>query len=111
LVGMVQLAWGNLLPFAVLWWGNSVLFPASILSLLSLRRALQNPSGRTFVRLVYMGMLIKTAICLGAVFVYGLLATKGVSPGGILTCFAFYILYTFVEIRTLLRMSKSRTHA
>jgi hypothetical protein len=111
LVGLIQLAWGKLLPFPVLWWGNSILFLASVLSFLSLHRALHNPNGRTFVRLVYTGMLIKMAICLGAVFVYGMLGEKGISPGGILCCFGFYILYTFVEIRGLLRTNKSRTHA
>jgi hypothetical protein len=99
------------IQFSTLWAGNLILFMASLLSFLLFRRSLSGNNPHVFLRFVYAGMFLKMAICLAAAVLY-LLLTKGeVSENAIFECFGLYFLYTFVEVKLLMRMSKQQKNA
>ncbi len=94
--------------YLVLLAGNGVLFLATMLSFYFYRKSLLHRNPQAFLRMVYSGMLLKMAICLGAVLVYVLLAGRGVNKIAVFGCFALYLIYTFVEVKTLMNLSKQK---
>ena len=91
--------------------GNLILFLATVLSFYLYSRALNNNNIQFFLRMMYSSLLIKMMICLGAALLYIYLAGKAVSKATILGCFGLYILYTFVEVKVLMRLSKLQKNA
>lgn len=92
-------------------WGNFILFGASALSFLFFWRSLRNTNPHGILRLVYSGMLIRMAICIVAVFIYLFLVQKAASKGGIAGCFLLYMLYTFLEVKILMQLSRKAKNA
>jgi hypothetical protein len=97
--------------FSVLLIGNCLLFLATGLSFYLYSRALHNNNVQVFLRMMYSSLLLKMVICLSGALVYFYLAGKAVSRTGILGCFGLYILYTFVEVKVLMRLSKQQKNA
>ena len=96
------------IQFSTVGTGNLILFMASLLSFLLFRRSLSGNNPHVFLRFVYGGMFLKMAVCLGAAVLY-LVLTKGeVSEAAIFECFGLYFLYTFVEVKILMRLSKQQ---
>ena len=91
--------------------GNLLLFMATALSFYFYRKALNHNNIHYFLRMMYSSLLIKMLICLGAALLYVYIAGKGISKAAILGCFGLYILYTFVEVKVLMRLSKPRKDA
>jgi hypothetical protein len=63
---------------------------------------------QVFVRVMYGSLLIKFMGCLLAVVIYAAVSRQGVNRNGILGCFILYMLYTFLEVRTLLQLFKRK---
>ena len=99
------------IQYPVLWVGNAILFLASLLSFYLYRRALLDNNAHVFLRLVYGGMILKMGICLAAALVYILMTHGGVSKTAVLECFGLYFLYTFVEMKKLMQLSKQQKNA
>jgi hypothetical protein len=97
--------------FQVLLAGNMILFLASLLSFYLYRRALLDKNPNVFIRLFYGGMILKMGICISAALLYVLLNKGGIRKNAILECFALYFLYTFVEVKKLMRLSKQQKNA
>ena len=97
--------------FPVLMAGNAVLFLATCLSFYLYSRALHNNNVQVFLRMMYSSLLLKMAICLSGALLYFWLAGKSVSRTGILGCFGLYIVYTFTEVKVLMRLSKQQKNA
>lgn len=95
----------------VLWAANTILFLASLFSFILYRKALSDKNAHAFLRFVYGGMVLKMGICLLAVIAYVLLTKGGVSKAAILESFGLYFLYTFVEVKKLMRLSKEQKNA
>jgi hypothetical protein len=91
--------------------GNGVLFLATAISFYLYNRALQNTNVQFFLRILYSSLLIKMVLCMGVTLLYLFLAGKAVSKSAILACFGLYIVYTFVEVKVLMRLSKLRKNA
>lgn len=94
------------IEYPVLFTGNAVLFLASLLSFYLYRRALLGNNAHVFLRFVYGGMFLKMGICLAAALMYIILTGGEVSKTAVLECFGLYFLYTFVEVKILMRLSK-----
>ena len=92
----------------VLMIGNLVLFAATAVSFFLFTRRLNTKNAQAIVRTVYGGVLSKMMICLVAVFVYISIAGKGVNKGGIFGCMFLYVLYTTLEVVTLMKLSKQK---
>jgi hypothetical protein len=91
--------------------GNFVLFLAAVISFFVMRKGLQNANPYAFVRMTSAGMMLKMAVCIIAVLMYGLTFRSKVNKGAIFICFAFYFLYSFIEVKILLRLSKQQKNA
>jgi len=88
--------------------GNLVLFAATAVSFFLFTRQLNTKNAQAIVRTVYGGVLSKMMICLLAVFVYISIAGKGVNKGGVLGCMVLYVVYTTIEVVTLMKLSKQK---
>lgn len=104
LLAAVLLVWG--IDYRVLMWGNALLFIATTISFVLYIKGLRNQNPHAFIRVMYGSMLVKFFVCLVAVLIYGMIAGAAVNRNGILGCFVLYVIYTYLEVRTLLRMNK-----
>lgn len=102
---------GQDIDYTVLLAGNTILFLATILSFFFYKKALHNNNPHAFVRNVYGGMLLKMMICIAAALVYILLERNTVSKFALFGCFGLYIIYTFVEVKILMQLSKQQKDA
>lgn len=107
--GKAQLAQWNF-DFNVLIVGNLVLFIAAIVSFLLFMKSMTSEKPQVIVRTVYSGVLAKMMICLIAVFIYIAMTGKGVNKGGVIGCMFLYLIYTFVEVAILMKLSKKKQH-
>jgi hypothetical protein len=108
--GEVKLAAWNIDP-KVLLAGNGVLFLATAISFLLYTKALRNPNVQFFLRMLYSSLLVKMFLCLAATFIYVMLAGRGVNKLAVITCFVLYVIYTFVEVKIIMRLSKFQKNA
>jgi hypothetical protein len=97
--------------YPVLWTGNAILFVASLISFYLFKKALLDKNPHAFIRLVYGGILLKMVICVAAAMLYILLTDGRVSKSAILECFCLYFLYTFIEIKKIMQLSKQQKNA
>jgi len=95
----------------VLLTGNAILFVATAISFYLYARALRDANVQVFLRMLYLSLLVKMVFSLAATLLYVYLAGKAVSKGAIIACFGLYIVYTFVEVKIIMRMSKSQKNA
>ncbi|MBS1917106.1 MAG: hypothetical protein JST87_12585 [Bacteroidetes bacterium] len=91
--------------------GNLILFIAAIFSFLIFRKGLKNTNPYAFVRTIYAGMLFRMAVCMIAVVIYIFAERSNVNKIGIFICCGLYLVYTFTEVRILLRLNKSQKNA
>jgi hypothetical protein len=96
------------LDYGVLLWGNALLFLLTTSSFYLYIKGLRNNNPHVFVRVLYGSLLIKFVGCLVAVGIYAAVSRQGVNRNGILGCFMLYMLYTFLEVRILLQLSKRK---
>ena len=92
--------------FRVLLGGNVLLFGVTTFSFYLYSKALRNNNPHAFVRMMYGSLIIKMFACLLATLAYAALAGRQVNRNGIFGCFGLYILYTWLEVRILMQMSK-----
>ncbi|HEU4608421.1 MAG TPA: hypothetical protein VFS31_09955 [Chitinophagaceae bacterium] len=90
--------------------GNLIIFLATALSFYFYARSLQHNSAPVFLRMIYGGMFIKMMLLLIAAIIYISIAGKSVNKGAIFSCMFLYLLYTFIEIARLLKLSKQTQH-
>ena len=96
------------LDYGVVFSGNGLLFLLTAASFYLYAKSLNNVNAQVFVRALYGSLLIKFFGCLLAVLIYAAVSRQGVNRNGILSCFILYMLYTFMEVRILLRLSKRK---
>jgi hypothetical protein len=88
--------------------GNLVLFAATAVSFFLFTRSLNSKNPQAIVRTVYSGVVSKMMICLVTVFIYISIAGKGVNKAGVIGCMFLYLLYTTIEVITLMKLSKQK---
>lgn len=99
------------IDWLVLLTGNVILFVATALSFLLYVKALRTANVQVFLRMLYGSLLLKMVFCMAATLIYVFVAGKGVSKGAIMSCFGLYVLYTFAEVKILMRLSKQQKNA
>lgn len=109
-IGKQKLADWNM-DSRVLLGGNLILFLATTVSFLLYIKALRNPNVQVFLRMLYGSLLVKMVFCLAATLLYVFLAGKAVSKFAVIGCFGLYLLYTFTEVKILMRLSKLQKNA
>jgi len=89
---------------------NLLLFCLILLTYFIQMRGLKSTNINAFIRSVYASLLIKIFIVIIALAVY-LFITKGkVNKPSLFTSMALYILYTFIEVRQLMKISRRKTN-
>jgi hypothetical protein len=106
LLAAVLLEWE--IDYRVLMWGNALLFIVTTMSFVLYIKGLRSKNPHAFVRVMYGSMLVKFFVCLAAVLIYGMIARAAVNRNGVLGCFVLYVIYTYLEVRTLLRMNRKQ---
>lgn len=94
------------MDYRVLLLGNGILFLATAISFYLYSKALRNANVQAFLRMVYGSLIIKMVFVIAATLLYVFLAGREVSKHAIIGCFGLYILYTFLEVKVLMQLSK-----
>ena len=95
------------MDYLVLSVGNVVLFLATAFSFYLYSKALRNKNVQLFLRMMYSSLLIKMVFCLAATLIYLFVAGKDVNKAAIIACFILYMVYTYMEVKVLMRLSKN----
>lgn len=95
--------------YRVLLVGNGILLLVTAISFWLYIKALHNSNAHAFLRVMYGSLLIKMLVCLLATFFYAIIAGRGVNRNGVIGCFMLYIVYTFLEVKSLMNMTTKRT--
>jgi Ca2+/Na+ antiporter len=91
--------------------GNLVLFIATLLSCLVSQKGINAKTGQGAVRGVYGSFMIKFFLCLGAAFIYIMMAKKEVNKPALFICMGLYIVYTILEVSILTKLSSQKKNA
>ncbi|WEK33734.1 MAG: hypothetical protein P0Y53_14680 [Candidatus Pseudobacter hemicellulosilyticus] len=91
--------------------GNGILFFITLIAFYFYSRALRDRNNMAFMRMVTLGMFVKLMLCALTAIVYIFSFRKGVNKGGLFTCMFLYLLYTFVEVGVLMKLSKQQKNA
>lgn len=95
------------LDVSILMISNLILFVIFFISLWLHLRSMANSSTLVFMRNVYSGMLLKLFGGAIAAFVYIYLFRDKVNKPALFGSMALYVLYTIIELRSVLKQSKS----
>lgn len=95
----------------VLLGGSALLFLVSFLSYMITSRSFLSPNPNVFVRAMYTSFIIKFFVVAIAAFIYIQISGKAVNKPALIGCAAFYIIYTGLETRALLKLLKQKRNA
>jgi F0F1-type ATP synthase assembly protein I len=96
---------------SVLILGNLILFLATLLSYQFSIRGLKSDNPQAVVRSVYGSFIIKFFVCIIAAFAYIMSVKKNVNKPALFTCMGLYLVYTFLEVSVLTKLSKQKKNA
>jgi hypothetical protein len=92
----------------VLMSGNLFVFLITLLSMWILMRGMRNAKTMAFMRSVYTSFISKFFLVAIAVLVYALWAKDRLNPAAVLGTMFLYLIYTFIEVRVLLKLMKQK---
>lgn len=98
---------GNGIDFRVLQTGNLLLLIVSLISIGMTNRAIRHKNVQIFLRLVYGSFLLKFFVLATGAFVYIAIFKKDINKPALFGCFGLYFIYTFIEVRTVLKQRKN----
>ena len=110
-LGMMKKLQGWGFDYPVLVFGNIIVFGISFISYLMAVKGLTTKNNHAFFRWVYGSVMIKLFLLAGVAFVYIMLNKEGVNKPALFFCMGLYILYTFIEVSALMKVSKQKTNA
>jgi hypothetical protein len=96
------------MDFMVVLVGNAVLFLATAFSFYLYSKALRNNNTQLFLRMMYSSLLVKMVFCLVATLLYLFIAGKDFNKAGIIASLILYVVYTYAEVKVLMRLSKNQ---
>jgi hypothetical protein len=91
--------------------GNTLLFLITLFSFLLAQRGLSNPNPHAFIRSVYVSVMLKLFVCIIAAFVYISIYKSNLNKPALFICMGLYLVYTFLEVATLMKMLKQKKNA
>jgi hypothetical protein len=86
--------------------GNIILFGITLVSFILLNRGMKASSTPAFLRSIYGSFMIKFFIVAVSVFGYAFFAKADLNKPGLFTLMFLYLVYTFFEIKTLMKLSR-----
>jgi len=94
------------IDYRVLIGGNCLLFIVGTISSEMNVRAMKHRQTQGFLRLVYGAFIFKFFVLAMAAFIYIAVFKKMISKPALFGCLGLYFLYTFIEMRSVMKMSK-----
>lgn len=91
--------------------GNLLLFIITLISYLLAQRGLKNPNPYAFVRSVYASVMIKLFVCIIAAFIYISMYKTKLNKPALFLCMGLYLVYTFLEVASLMKLLKQKKNA
>jgi hypothetical protein len=91
--------------------GNIILYAVTLISLLMHLRGTNAANPQAFVRSVYAGIMVKLFACMIAAAAYILASGAKVNKPALFGCMFLYVLYTFIEVRTLQKSIRQQKNA
>ena len=101
--------WG--FDYAVLMYGNLLVFGICLLSYWMAVRGLTTKNTHAFFRWVYGSIMIKLFLLAGVAFVYIMMNKKEVNKPSLFFCMGLYVVYTIIEVSGLMKVNKQKTNA
>jgi len=92
--------------YRVLLGGNLLLFAVGLISLRMNSGAMKQQNTQGFLRLMYGAFILKFFVVAIAAFVYISIFKKAVNKPALFGCFGLYLIYTFLEMRSVMKQSK-----
>jgi hypothetical protein len=99
---------GDAVNYKVLLAGNFILFVVGVISLRMSIGALQHKNTQGFLRLVYGSFLFKFFVLAISAIAYILVYKKEINKPALFLCCGLYFIYTFIELRSVLKLSKQK---
>lgn len=87
--------------------GNAIVYFLHVVAAVFHKKTLMSNNAQTFLRGVYMGMMIKLFCCIIAAMVYIFLAEKAFNKPALFICMFLYLVYNFTEVGLLMKQFKS----
>jgi hypothetical protein len=94
------------IDYIVLLSGNFLLFGIGWLTVRMNKKAMEHKNVQGFLRLVYGSFLVKFFFLAIAAFIYIAIYKKNINKPALFGCFGLYMVYTIVEVRSVMKMSK-----
>jgi hypothetical protein len=91
--------------------GNLFLFALTLFSFLLMAGGMKTKNTAAFLRGVYGGIMLKLFSCLVAAFIYIMSFKKEVNKPALFFCMGLYVVYTFIEVKGLMKLSASKKDA
>ena len=91
--------------------GNVLMVFITLFSFFLAKRGLGNPNPYAFVRSVYMSVMLKLFVCIIAALIYISMYKQNLNKPALFICMGLYLLYTFFEVRILMKMLKQKKNA
>jgi hypothetical protein len=98
------------IDYRVLLGANTLLFVLGVVSLSLHLRALAKPNPQAFIRSVMLANIIKILSLAIVAFAYISVAGRFTNTNGVFAGLFLYIIYTWVEKRATIKLSKSRNN-
>lgn len=87
--------------------GNLLIYIITIISLHLLSKGLTAENTPKFLGNAFGGILLKLMVCAIAAFIYIFVVRKAVNKPALFICMGLYLIYSFVEMRIILKQSKA----
>lgn len=94
------------LRYDIMLLANCLFFLISIFAILMQQKALKNSNPNVYIRSVMGGMMLKMALCVGAVAVYIVGFPNSYSAATIFVCMFLYLIYLAVEVFTATKLGR-----
>jgi hypothetical protein len=91
--------------------GNFLLCSITFFSFYMLYKGMKASTTAGFLRSVYGSFMIKLLLVALMVFGYAFMYKENINKPSLFTCMFLYLLYTFIETRALLKLSKKKSNA
>lgn len=92
----------------VLIMGNLVLFGVTLLTYWMGTRGLTTKNNHAFFRSVYGSFMIKLFVFAGVALAYIMKYKKDLNKPSLFLCMGLYLVYTFLEVSALMKLSKQK---
>ncbi|MGB3005729.1 MAG: hypothetical protein WBC06_04415 [Chitinophagaceae bacterium] len=95
----------------VLFVGNCILFCVSLAGFIITNNALNSVNTQAFLRALYGSFILKFFVVAVAAFIYFLTFRNNLNKPALLICAGLYIVYTAMEIYSLMKILKKKKNA